>query len=74
MNEPRRRLVVDITKEHQKFLDKHFSSWGSRKDLVYVLLEDLTKLVEEHGSAKVVGAIAGRLITINDTSKLGLKG
>lgn len=67
------RLQVEITEEHKHKLDLYFGDWGQKKLMVYVILEDLFSLIDKHGPANVIGAIASRGITLNEICKLRLK-
>lgn len=69
----RPRLSVDISEEHKKKLDLYLDDWGRKKEVVAVILEDLFRLFEKHGSAVVIGALVERAISLRDVCKLKLE-
>jgi hypothetical protein len=69
----RPRLSVDITEEHKQKLDRHLGDWGRKKEVVFVILEDLFRLFEKHGAEIVIGALVSRAISLKDICKLNLE-
>ena len=69
----RPRLSVEISQKHQSLLLKHFGEYRAKKDLVFIVLEDVFRLIEKHGASKVIGALASRMVTLNDICKLKLE-
>lgn len=70
MSESPIRLNVDITEEHRKKLDKYFGDYGRKKELVFVLLEDLFRIIEVHGVSTVIGALVERAISLKEVCHL----
>ena len=69
-SEYRPRLSVDITDEQYRKLTKHLD-YGQRKAIFGVILEDLFRLFDKHGSAKIIGLFITRSITLKEVCKLG---
>jgi len=67
------RLTVELTEEHKKKLDHYFGEHGRKKEIIFVIFDDLFRLVEKHGVDKVVGALVERAISLKEICKLELK-
>ena len=70
--ESKPRLNVEISSEHKRLLDKHLGEWGRKKEVMGVILTDLFRLFEKHGTNVVIGALVHRAISLKEICKLDI--
>lgn len=64
------RLSISITEDQSKRLNKCFQEYGMKKMVFNTIIEDLLELCDKHGTGKVFGALAERLIGIREICQL----
>lgn len=69
--EYRPRLSIDLSQEHADKLYKYLS-WGEKKRLFTIIIEDLITAFETHGAGRVIGAMKAREIELFDLVKMDL--
>ena len=57
----RARLSIDVNEKQEQFL-REFIPWGVKNKVFSVIIDDLMKAVQKHGS-NVIGALVSRHIT-----------
>jgi len=60
-DEYRPRISFDISEEQRVRADKLIATYGIRKTIFNILLDDLLDLIEEHGSIAIGILISGKL-------------
>ena len=65
----RPRLSVDLTEEQDEKLTRYLDH-GMRKHVFGVIVDDLIRLIEKHGSAKILGLLVTRSIGLKELSQL----
>jgi hypothetical protein len=69
--EYRPRISIDLTEEQKRRLDKHIT-WGNKKVVFSVVVDELIELCERHGAGIVIGAFISRQLKLKDICKLKL--
>ena len=68
----RPRLSIDIREDQARELTKHLDH-GMRKVLFGVVIDDLLRLFKKHGSAKIIGLLVERSISLREVCELRLE-
>ena len=59
------RLSIPITREQQRLLQQYIP-WGSQSTIFRLIIDDLIKMMQRHGSGKVLGAFLSRAVELDD--------
>ena len=68
----RPRLSIDITEAQSAALYKHLS-WGEKKRLFTIVIDDLITAFDKYGADKIIGAMKAREINAMNLIKFDLK-